>query len=288
MSDVIWLSGLAAHAHHGVFPFEQREGQRFVLDVGYELDTRPAGRADDVAATVSYSDVAGAVHGVLTGPPFRLLEALAERVAATVLDFAGVAGVTVVVHKPQAPLPVSVADVSLTIRRTPITVVPAAPVRSVLALGGNVGDVPATLRSAVATVREELGEVRVGPLVRTLAMTLPGSGPQPDYWNTVLEARTRLSACEVLALGQRLEARHGRRRDERWGPRTLDVDLVAHGAVRSSDPTLLLPHPGAVDRAFVLVPWAALDPDALLEGRPVGERAAEVGTEVLERVDAWT
>ncbi len=287
MSDVIWLSGISAHAHHGVFSFEQREGQRFVLDVGYELDTRPAGRTDDVGMTVSYGDVAAAVHRVLIGPPFRLLETLAERVAATVLAFRGVTAATVVVHKPEAPLAVPFTDVSLTIRRTPLTAVPREPVRSVLALGGNLGDVPGTLRTAVGELRRVLGEVRVGPLVRTAAMTLPDTPPQPDYWNTVVEVHTRLSAAEVLELCHRLETTHGRTRETRWGPRTLDIDVVAHGDIRSADPALTLPHPGAVTRAFVLLPWAALDPGASLEGRTVGERAAALADQILERVDAW-
>lgn len=287
MSDTIWLRGISAHAHHGVFAFEQREGQRFVLDVGYELDTRPAGRTDDVEATTSYADVATAVHGILVGPPFRLLEALAERIAATVLGFDGVSAATVVVHKPEAPLTVPFSDVSLTIRRTPLTLVPPEPVRTVLAVGGNLGDVPATLRAAVAELGRELGDLRVGPLVRTAAMTLPGTAPQPDYWNTVVVAGTRLSGAEVLALAQRVESAHGRTRETRWGARTLDVDVVAHGTLRSADPQLRLPHPGAAARAFVLVPWAAVDPGALLDGRTVGERAAAMEPEILERRDGW-
>lgn len=287
MTDVIWLRGISAHAHHGVFSHEQRDGQRFVLDVGYELDTRPAGRSDDVGTTISYADVAAAVHRVLTGGPVRLLETLAERVAATVLGFGGVTAATVVLHKPEAPLAVPFTDVSLTIRRTPLTMVPREPVRCVLGLGGNLGDVRGTLRAAIGELARELGELRVGPLVRTAAMVLPGSEPQADYWNTVVVAGTRWSASEVLALCRRVEAAHGRTRDTRWGARTLDVDVVAYGTVRSEDPQLLLPHPGAAFRSFVLVPWAALEPDAVLRGRTVAERATEFAGEILERRDQW-
>lgn len=285
MADEIWLRGISAHAYHGVFATERRTGQQFVLDVGYELDLRPAARADDVALSVSYADVATAVHVELTGEPVNLLETLAERVASAVLAFPGITAVEVVLHKPQAPLAVPFSDVALTIRRTPLTAVPNEPVECVLALGGNLGDVPATLAAAVDELEAVLGELRVGPLVRTDAMVLPGSGPQPDYWNTVVLGRTRLAAAEVLALAQEVELRHGRTREVRWGERTLDIDLIRHGAVRSADPLLLLPHPGAAERPFVLVPWAALDPDAELGGRRVADLADAGG--IRERREAW-
>lgn len=287
MPDQIWLRGISAHAFHGVFADERRTGQHFVLDVGFELDTRPAARADDVAATVSYADVASAVHRELTGGPVRLLETLAERVAATVLAFAGTTAVTVVLHKPEAPLAVPFSDVVLTIRRTPTTVVPREPVACVLALGGNLGDVPEALRAAVGELAAGLGHLRVGPLVRTAALTLPGSEPQDDYWNTAVLAHTRLSAAEVLALALAVEERHGRTRGVRWGARTLDIDVVRHGATRSTDPALVLPHPGAGERAFVLVPWAAVDPDAVLGGVAVAALAAGLADQVLERRDDW-
>lgn len=287
MPDEIWLRGISAHAFHGVFAAERRKGQQFVLDVGYELDLRPAARADDVAASVSYADVASAVHRVLTGDPVHLLETLAERVASAVLAFPGVTAATVVLHKPEAPMAVPFSDVVLTVRRTALTVVPNEPVGCVLALGGNLGDPPATLAAAVDDLAAALGELRVGPLVRTAAMTLPGSPPQDDYWNTVVLAHTRLSAAEVLSLALAVEARHGRRRDVRWGARTLDIDVVRHGATRSTDPALVLPHPGARERAFVLVPWAALESDAELGGDAVVALAAGVADQIRERRDDW-
>ena len=285
MADLIWLRGIEAHAFHGVFAAERRTGQRFVVDVGFELDLRPAARSDDVASTVSYGDVAVAVHRELTGDPVDLLETLAERIANAVLAFPGITAVEVTLHKPQAPLTVPFSDVALSIRRTPLTVVPNAPVECVLALGGNLGDVPATLASAAVELAAAVGDVRVGPLVRTAAMVLPGSEPQPDYWNTIVIARTRLAAAEVLALGQMIEARHGRTRELRWGPRALDIDIIRYGEVQSADPALLLPHPGALERQFVLVPWAAVDPEAELEGRRVAPLADP--RHIRERRDAW-
>lgn len=286
-TDIIWLKGIAAHANHGVFDFERQNGQRFVLDVGFELDTRRAARTDSVDATVSYADVAAAVHAVLTNEPADLIETVAERMAAAALAFPGVTAATVVLHKPEAPLAVPFHDVALQIRRTPLTVVPIQPVPVVLALGGNIGDSRAIITAGVQGLSDELSTVRVGPLVRTAAMTLPGSEPQNDYLNTVVTAHTRLSASEVLELAQRVEYAHRRRRGVRWGPRTLDIDVIAYGDVVADHADLTLPHPGAVERSFVLVPWAALEPERLLDGRAVADRAAPFAGEILERWEDW-
>ncbi|MDO5494649.1 MAG: 2-amino-4-hydroxy-6-hydroxymethyldihydropteridine diphosphokinase [bacterium] len=287
MSDTIWLTGITAHAYHGVFSFEREQGQRFVLDVGYELDTREPARTDSVRDAVSYADVADALHRVLTSEPANLVETVAERMAAAVLAFPGVRAATVVLHKPEAPVSVPFADVSLTIRRTPLTVVPLEPVTVALGLGGNVGDVEGHLRSAVGELREVLDEVAVGPLVRTAAMTLPGSDPQSDYLNTVVTGRTRLAAREVLDLCHRLERAAGRLREVRWGPRTLDVDLLAYGDLHSDDAELALPHPGAGERAFVVVPWAAVAPGFELDGTPLAPRATRMVGEILETREEW-
>lgn len=286
-ADTIWLKGISAHANHGVFDFERENGQRFVLDIGFELDTRRAARTDDVSATVSYADVAAAVHEVLTNEPADLIETVAERMAAAALGFPGITAATVVLHKPEAPLAVPFHDVALTIRRTPLTVVPLEPVTVVLALGGNIGDTRASLAAAVASLEAELDAVRVGPLVRTAAMTLPGSEPQEDYLNTVVTAHTRLAASEVLELAHRIEKENQRRRGVRWGPRTLDIDVITYGEIASEDEVLTLPHPGAAKRSFVLVPWAALEPGREFGGSTVGGLAAAMEGEVLERWEDW-
>ncbi|HZK05587.1 MAG TPA: 2-amino-4-hydroxy-6-hydroxymethyldihydropteridine diphosphokinase [Actinomycetaceae bacterium] len=287
MTGTIWLTGISAHAHHGVFAFERDQGQRFVIDVGFEVDTRPAARSDDVADTVSYAEVADAVHGILTGEPVNLVETLAERIAAVTLSFPGVSAATVVIHKPEAPIAVPFEDVTLTIHRTPLTAVPLEPATVVLGLGGNVGDVVGNLRGAVEKLSATLEDAAVGPLVRTAAMTVPGSAPQADYLNTVLVGRTRLAPLEVLRFAQALERGAGRVRDVRWGPRTLDVDVLAHGRVTSDDPELTLPHPGAAGRPFVVVPWAALEPERILDGETLAARASRLAGEIKESQEAW-
>ena len=151
---------------------------------------------------------------------------------------------------------------------------PAAPVMAVLALGANLGGRSETLDHAVAvlTVTPGIDEVRASPR----ALTAPVGGPpgQPEYLNQVVRIRTVLSPWELLGVAHRLEQDHHRRRTVRWGARTLDVDLIAYGDLVSHHPDLTLPHPRAAERAFVLLPWLWLDPDAHLAGEPVAELAA--------------
>ncbi|MFV0426337.1 MAG: 2-amino-4-hydroxy-6-hydroxymethyldihydropteridine diphosphokinase [Beutenbergiaceae bacterium] len=143
-----------------------------------------------------------------------------------------------------------------------------APVDVVLGLGGNIGDVRATLHSAIAAFAEsgQVEVVGVAPLARTAAVLQPDAVAQPDYLNTVVLLRSASSPRALLALAQRIEHDHGRTREQRWGERTLDIDLICYGDLTVSEPDLTLPHPRASERAFLLVPWAHLDPEASLPG----------------------
>ncbi|MGA1837711.1 dihydroneopterin aldolase [Herbiconiux sp. 11R-BC] len=116
--DLLTLTGLEVFAHHGVFDFERRQGQRFVIDVALRLDTQGAAAGDDLAQTVHYGELAEEIVAAVASDPVDLIETLAERVAGVVLTHPPVAVVTVVVHKPDAPITVPFADVSITITRT--------------------------------------------------------------------------------------------------------------------------------------------------------------------------
>lgn len=117
MADRITLRGLTIRGHHGVYDFERRQGQDFVVDVELELDLRAASASDDVTDTVHYGELAGALAEVIAGEPVQLIETLAQRLADVCLADARVAAATVVVHKPQAPIPHQFADVAVTVRR---------------------------------------------------------------------------------------------------------------------------------------------------------------------------
>ena len=159
----------------------------------------------------------------------------------------------------------------------PLDVVPAAPVDVVLALGSNMGPSHEILRESLAELDASDGVevVAVAPLARTAAV---GGPEQPDFLNTVVLARTTLSPRGLLAACQAVEQRHGRERIEHWGPRTVDVDVITYGALVAAADDLEIPHPRARERAFVLEPWAQVDPTAFLPGLGGGPVAALAAT----------
>ena len=116
--DRIHLRGLEVYAHHGVFEFEQTEGQRFVVDVTLHIDLARAGRSDDLEDTVDYGAMAESVHACVAGERHQLIERVAERVAEVALAYPLVAAVDVRVHKPEAPIPITFSDVVVDIHRS--------------------------------------------------------------------------------------------------------------------------------------------------------------------------
>ena len=115
--DRISLKGLRVFARHGAAEHERRDGQEFVIDADLWLDTRAAAAADDLSLTVDYGAVAGRLVSLASGPPGRLIETLAERLAAVCLSEPGVEEAEITVHKPHAPLPHRFSDVTVVVRR---------------------------------------------------------------------------------------------------------------------------------------------------------------------------
>lgn len=116
--DRITLTGIRATGHHGVYDHERRDGQEFVVDLVLHLDLAPAAASDDVADTVHYGHLAERVVEVIAGEAVDLIETLAARIAAVVLEFALVDTVEVTVHKPDAPITVPFTDVAVTVVRS--------------------------------------------------------------------------------------------------------------------------------------------------------------------------
>jgi 2-amino-4-hydroxy-6-hydroxymethyldihydropteridine diphosphokinase len=159
----------------------------------------------------------------------------------------------------------------------------AGEVTAFLALGGNLGDRAAHLRAAVAGLGAR-PHTRV-QAVSSIYETPPlGPADQPSYFNAVVQVATTLGPHELLAAGLALEQAAGRVRRERWGARTLDVDVLIYGDWQHHDERLTLPHPEMLGRAFVLVPLAELAPDLVLEGRTAAARVATIDTQGIRKV----
>ena len=350
---IIALKGLGAMANHGVYDFERDRNQRFSADIVMWVET--AGTTDDIAATVSYADIADEAMAVLTGTAVDLIETLAETIASRVMSHEGVVGTEVTVHKPDAPIDHPFADVSVTVRAGQTDAMPlslslkgiyeaedgsvltgeieayghaqapspaeqeqreALPSRRgahaaqdrreedasrpahlrsrrvVLAIGGNLGDVPVTLMHTVEALSymEGFQIEDVSPIMRTKPVLAPGQAPQPDYWNAVVIGSAIASPDELFAQTSRIERELGRERHERWGARTVDIDIIQIEGLASSDPVLTLPHPRAKERAFVLAPWLLCDPDAILEGvGRVSDLLADTPDRegIIDAVDDW-
>ena len=348
---IIALKGLGALANHGVYDFERSQEQRFSADVVMWVET--AGATDDIAATVSYADIADETMAVLTGNAVDLIETLAETIASRVMSHEGVVGTEVTVHKPDAPIDHPFSDVSVSVRAGETEALPlslslkgiyeaedgsvltgeikaygraqapspaqqkrsapsrrrrgehAAPReedssrpahlrarRVVLAIGGNLGNVPVNLMHTVEALSymEGFQIEDVSPIMRTKPVLAPGQAPQPDYWNAVVVGSAIATPDELFAQTSRIERELGRERHERWGARSVDIDIIQVEGLASSDPVLTLPHPRAKDRAFVLAPWLLCEPDAILEGvgRVCDLLAVTPDREgIIDAVDDW-
>jgi 2-amino-4-hydroxy-6-hydroxymethyldihydropteridine diphosphokinase len=141
--------------------------------------------------------------------------------------------------------------------------------RAVIAFGANLGDREATIASATRAIAETTGIslVAVSPVYETPAIKDSGVDHEaPGYLNGVIVVETSLAPHALLDVLQAVEASHGRVRAEHWGDRTLDLDLIDVAGVELADERLVLPHPRARQRAFVLQPWLDVDPAAELTG----------------------
>lgn len=277
--DRITLTGVTAYGHHGVLASEKADGQEFSVDLVLEVDLSRAAASDDLAHTVNYAEVAADAVAILQGPSRDLIETVAGQIADAALARPLVEAVEVTLHKPHAPVGVPFTDVTVQVRRE-------RDVPVVIALGANLGSDPADTLERAAERLGGLPGLRE-TVLSPLFSTDPVGGPeQPVYTNAVVVARTSLAPWRLLAALHAVEADFGRTREIRWGARTLDLDLIQVGVpggvfeVVSEDPDLMLPHPRAHERGFVLVPWHAVDAAAVLR---VGEQVVPVA-ELLDGV----
>ena len=154
-----------------------------------------------------------------------------------------------------------------------------------IALGGNVGDVRATFSRAIAHV---CGMAQAGLLARSSDYATPpwGDTQQARFINACIEIETSLDPHALLFTLHKIEQKFGRDRatETRWGPRTLDLDLLAYDDVTLNKPELILPHPRLFERAFVLVPLAEIVPERIIAGRKVRDALARLSTHGIERL----
>lgn len=269
--DQIIIKDLQVYAHHGVYQQETEKGQNFLVSVALETDTRSAGMTDDLGLSTNYGVVCRFLSAYLTEHTFKLIETAAERTAeALLLQFPHVRAVILEIKKPEAPIPLPFGMVSVKIRR--------GWQRAYIACGSNIGDRKGHLDAAVAALREDR-QCRVLRVSDWMETTPYGGVVQADYLNGAIAMETLYPPEVLLSRLQEIERAEARERKERWGPRTLDLDILLYEDVVMEGEKLTIPHRDMINRDFVLKPLAQIAP---YEKHPVLGRSV---LELLEQVE---
>ena len=263
MTDQIEISAIRTVAIVGALPHEREIPQPLQIDLTLDVDLGDAGRSDDLDDTVHYGWVADQVVAVVSESKDVLLERLAARVADEVLTFDRVEAVTVTLTKLRPPIAVDAASTAVRISRTRSTAAVArqSSHRAFIALGSNLGDRREFLRMGVAGLDRVVA-------VSQVYETDPVGGPddQGAYLNMVVEIETPLDPFALLRRCQRIEGEAMRQRVVRWGPRTLDVDIIMYDDATIETADLVVPHPHFAERRFVLTPLAEIAPECCPAG----------------------
>lgn len=270
--DEIRIEDLEVFANHGVFPEENVLGQKFLVSAVLYTDTRRAGKTDDLTASIHYGEVCAFIDRYLREHTFKLLERAAESLAEELLlNTQNLRKVRIEIKKPWAPVGLPLKTVSVSIEREWHDVI--------IALGSNMGDREGYLNGAV----EKLNAVR-GCRVKKVSdfiETLPyGVTDQADFLNGCLEMETLMYPHELLDELHRIEKEAGRERIIRWGPRTLDLDIIFYDDMILRDDDLCIPHVEMHKREFVLKPLCGIAPYKRhpVTGKTVKEMLDEVNS----------
>lgn len=248
--DKITVSGIEFWAYHGVLESEQEQGQRFMVDVSFTMDSSCCD--DEITNTVHYGELAQDIVAFCQEKSYRLIETLVNALAQhLLLRYPLIQEISLTLHKPNAPIPLPFSDVSIAVTRS----------RTVcfLGVGSNLGDRESYLRF----VSEEIEKNSHIELMETSTYleTKPyGVTDQPDFLNAVLQVNTTYTPMQLLSFCQELEAKAGRVKTRRWGERTLDVDILFFGKSILDVPNLTIPHPQIQNRSFVLLPLCEIAP----------------------------
>lgn len=250
--DQIKITDLEVFANHGVFPEENKLGQKFLVSAVLYTDTRKAGKTDDLTASIHYGEVSAFITKYMKEHTYQLLERVAETLAEEMLkSISGLCKIDLEIKKPWAPVGLPLKTVSVKISREWHT--------TYIALGSNIGDSETYLNEAV----EKIGQIPTCTVekVSSYLVTEPyGVTDQPDFLNACLKMRTLLYPEELLKELNRIEKEAGRERIIHWGPRTLDLDILLYDDIVLEEDNLCIPHVEMHKRSFVLEPLAEIAP----------------------------
>lgn len=251
--DEIRIDNLEVYAYHGVFPEENEKGQPFFVNMVLYLDTREAGKQDELTLSVHYGEVCHLVTKWMREHTCKLIETVAEGVAEEVLiEFPLVQALDVEIRKPEAPIGLPFESVSVKIHR--------GWHRAYVAIGSNMGDKETYCNNAIIGLRNH-AKIHVKKVSSWISTEPYGGVEQEEFLNGMAEIKTLLTPHELLDYLHRLEQDAGRERKIHWGPRTLDLDIVFYDKLIFEDDTLIIPHVDMENRDFVLKPMVELNPN---------------------------
>lgn len=250
--DKIKITNLEVFARHGVFPEENVLGQKFLVSAVLYTDTRTAGKTDELTASIHYGEVCQFIDTYLKEHTFQLIERVAESLAkALLLSVPRLEKIRLEIKKPWAPVGLPLDTVSVEIERRWHT--------AYVALGSNMGDREEYIRLAVLQLNEEKDTyvTKESPLYETPPY---GVVDQADFLNGCVEIRTLLTPEELLEKLHKIEKNAHRERLLRWGPRTLDLDIIFYDDEVVEKENLCIPHVEMHKRNFVLEPLKDIAP----------------------------
>ena len=251
--DEIRIDNLEVFAYHGVRRDEKENGQTFYVNAVLYTDIRPAGREDDVSLSTNYSEICHFITNWMQDTLYDLIETVAETLAEQILlNFGAIQGIVLEIRKPHAPVGLPFESVSVRIERSWHQVY--------LSVGSNLGDREAFIKQGIDQLEEHL-LIQVQKVADTVETEGYGFTDQPKFLNTAVKARTLLTPRELLDQLKLIEDSAGRTREVRWGPRTLDLDIVFYDKLIYEDDRLILPHVDMENRYFVLKPLSQLAPN---------------------------
>ena len=250
--DEIRVKNLEVFCHHGVYKEENVLGQKFLVNIVSKVDTRAAGKTDELELSVSYGDICRCVKKEMTKQNDKLLERVAERLAECILlQFPLIKEVEIEVKKPWAPVLMHVDYTSVKIKRSWHKVY--------IGVGSNLGEREEYMKLAKEKV-SALPDTKNFKSASIIETEPYGYLDQPNFLNGCACLRTWLEPFALLDVLQSIEAKAGRERKIHWGPRTLDLDLLFYDDQVLGTKRLIVPHPEIEKRSFVLVPMAQIAP----------------------------
>lgn len=251
--DKISIKRLEVFANHGVLKEERELGQKFCVSCNLYLDTRKAAKAESLEETVDYGKVCFRMTRFLTEHTYKLIETAAEELAKELLySIPQVASLDLEIEKPWAPIGLPLETVSVSITRGWHV--------AYIALGSNLGDKEAYLKHGVKSM-EESKDFRVRE-VSPFVVTKPyGKKDQDNFLNGCMKVETLLAPDELLDFLQGVERSVNRIRQGKWGPRTLDLDILFYDDIIMDADNLKIPHVDMQNRDFVLEPLRQIAPN---------------------------